>query len=722
MGLANETTPEKISAVTMTKERMLSVIVPVHNGEQYLEKGLSAIFSSDYPNYEVIVVNDGSTDNSLAVAKKFQCSVVDFKKSRGAASARNAGAETARGDILVFFDADIVIESDTLSKFAAAHNNPEIKVCQSQIFPKSVNRGFSRDLIAAIWNYQIVLMAPHPTFLSTMSCSIEKKVFDEIGRFNTQFKSAGGEEFEIGQVLRQHGYKIHLDQSIHVHHHFQSFWPRCRTLFKRSYAYSALIFGKNLKLNKGNGTTAQGVNSAISVAGIVTLGVSPIFSFLLFLLAALILTQLAIDAKMYAHIAKTRGKLFSIASVPIIYAWYLAMGFGATHAVTSHYWKKTKRTVSWINLFFSKTPPYVIFFVNAVCNARCKHCFINWDDTEKLRTPALTLDEIRKVSASFGKIEYLTLTGGEPSLRPDIAEIAQVFYENNDLEILNFITNGFATEKLYGDIKKILRYCPDLYTQVHFSIDAIGKQHDEIRVVPGGFNRLLKSLEKVRALQRHYPNLYIGIITTYSKFNKHNIYEVIDYITEELGLPLYLNYVRGQTYDRSAKEVDLKTYTEASKVVAAKNAALSNRTIPRPIDVLNNITPKIISAVANENRFVVPCRVGTKLIEIGHDGTIFPCEILNDKFGNIKDYSYNIKKILATKDAKAFAKRIIETKCKCTWECAIKNNILYSPSQYPAVFSEWFKLLLKRKQTEKQNFKPSQQAVAQMVEVRAPAK
>jgi glycosyltransferase involved in cell wall biosynthesis len=703
----------------MAKEKLLSVIVPVHNGGRYLEKSLPAIFNSDYPNFEVIVVNDASTDNTIQVAKRFPCSLINIEKNQGPANARNVGAEKAKGEILVYFDADIVIERNTLSKFAAAHANPRIKVCQTQVSPNSINKGFSQNVLATIWNYQLDIMETNPTFLSTMSCSIDKKVFEEVGGFNTQFKYAGGEEFEMGKVLKQHGYDIYLDQSIVVHHHFPGFFKRCKILFKRSAIYSDLILRKQINSNKGNGTASQAVNALLACASLATLIGSFFFTPLLAIFAVFIGSQLAIDGNMYAHIAKKRNTLFSIASIPSTLAWNLIMGLAIIKSGTSVALKKVTNTFTWASFFLSKTPPYIIFFVNAICNARCKHCFINWDDIAKQRIPALSLEEIKKVSKSFGKVSYLTLTGGEPTLRPDIAEIAQTFYENNNLEILNLITNGFSTDKLYKDVKKILRYCPNLNVQVHFSIDAIGKLHDEIRVVPGGFNRLLQSIEKVRALKQHYPNLYMGIITTYSKFNKDNIYEVINYVVDDLKLPMYLNYVRGQTYDRSAREVDIRKYGEASRIVQIKNAELSKRTIPRPIDVLNNITPKIIDAVAKEDKFVVPCRVGTKLIEIGHDGTIFPCEILDDKFGNIKDYDYSIKKILATKTATDFSKRIIKTKCKCTWECAIKNNILYTPSQYPNIATEWFKLLLKTKQKEKYVI-PYQEAPQQLVQIQAP--
>src|SRR3989344_8458689 len=108
---------------------MISIIVPVYNDQVFLEKCLTSIFSSDYKDFEVIVVDDHSKDNSVNIAKKFPCKIIELKTNEGVANARNQGADTAKGDILVFFDSDIMIEKDTLSKFAKAHEDSSIKVC-----------------------------------------------------------------------------------------------------------------------------------------------------------------------------------------------------------------------------------------------------------------------------------------------------------------------------------------------------------------------------------------------------------------------------------------------------------------------------------------------------------------------------------------------------------------------------------------------------------------
>jgi len=678
----------------------LSVIIPVYNNPEMLRKCLTSIYNSDYKNYEIVVVDSASPTKAVSdVAKEFKCRLIVLEKDDGVANARNIGADNARGDILVFFDPDIVLEKNTLTKFAEAHKNPKVKICQCQVGNKSLRPGFAADVIAAIWEHQLNEMYPNPSFVSTMAFSIDREVFKEIGKFNIQLgigEGGGGEEFEFGTIVKQHNYIIHQDNSFKVHHHFQDFWPRFKTLYKRSYVYSRLLLNKEINLNKGNGTKNQGINSLLSVSLFPVLALSFLFPAAIIGIPAILLGQVALEPRMYAHILKVKGPKFLLASTPLIHLWYLALGFGVTKAITDHYTEQAVKTLTWGSFFLSETPSYVIFYVNAICNARCKHCFINWDDTEKLSKKALTLEEIKKISKSFGKVKYMSLTGGEPTLRADLAEIAREFYNNNKLEILNLITNGFGPRKIIKDVKKILRYCPKMHIQVHFSIDGIGKQHDEIRVVEGGFNKLLESIEQVRVLQKHYPNLHVGIITTYSKFNKHNIYEIIDYVTLKLKLPLYMNYVRGTTYDKTAKEIDLKTFKEASKVVAIRNTMLQKKGIPRPIDAMNHLAPKLITKLEETNEWQTPCRVGSKMIEIGHDGTIFPCEILNVNFGLIQDFNYNIRTILAQDKVKKFVKNIVDEKCKCTWECALKNNMLYDPSKYPLLAKEYVKLLVRK--------------------------
>ena len=104
----------------------ISVIIPffyptkkIIGAEEYFslfafEKCLSAIFNSDYKNYEVIAVSDFSNKQSIKIAQKYPCKIIKLKKNFGSGYSRNKGARLAKGKILVFLDSDVEVKKDAL--------------------------------------------------------------------------------------------------------------------------------------------------------------------------------------------------------------------------------------------------------------------------------------------------------------------------------------------------------------------------------------------------------------------------------------------------------------------------------------------------------------------------------------------------------------------------------------------------------------------------------
>ena len=105
-----------------SRKPVFSIIVPVFNAENYLEKSLRSILDQKFPDFELVLVNDSSADDSSLICKKFaaldhRIVLVENKENCGAAVARNQGIKVAKGNYLCFVDADDYIDNDFLNRF-----------------------------------------------------------------------------------------------------------------------------------------------------------------------------------------------------------------------------------------------------------------------------------------------------------------------------------------------------------------------------------------------------------------------------------------------------------------------------------------------------------------------------------------------------------------------------------------------------------------------------
>ena len=149
---------------------MISVIIPALNEENYIENTLKSIKNSDYKDYEIIVVANGCEDKTVDKARKLADRIIVLKE-KSASKARNVGASKAKGDILIFLDADTLVSEDTLSEIAIS--GYDVGTCKAK--PDN-NKLIARTLIAlknkVLW-----------TKWSNGIIFCNKKIFEKIGGF-----------------------------------------------------------------------------------------------------------------------------------------------------------------------------------------------------------------------------------------------------------------------------------------------------------------------------------------------------------------------------------------------------------------------------------------------------------------------------------------------------------------------------------------------------------
>lgn len=117
--------------------KLVSIVVPIYNVASYLSQCLDSIYTQTYPNIEVILVNDGSTDNSLDIckeyAKKFGCTIID-KENGGLSSARNTGLQRCNGEYVYFLDSDDWISKDAIEVLVNLIEERDVDIVEMGIY------------------------------------------------------------------------------------------------------------------------------------------------------------------------------------------------------------------------------------------------------------------------------------------------------------------------------------------------------------------------------------------------------------------------------------------------------------------------------------------------------------------------------------------------------------------------------------------------------------
>jgi len=183
-----------------------SVIIPLYNKQSYIKRAIESVLSQSYNDFEVIVVNDGSTDNSLQEALSITDSrlrIID-KPNGGVSSARNRGIDEAKNEWICFLDGDDILYSNALEEYAKLHCLfPEINVlCGSiDVSVKSYPAQQKRYIIDNYYKANIYSeMRTGVSVLCTDCICIHRSCFDAVGVFNSHFTH--GEDLDMWDRLQ----------------------------------------------------------------------------------------------------------------------------------------------------------------------------------------------------------------------------------------------------------------------------------------------------------------------------------------------------------------------------------------------------------------------------------------------------------------------------------------------------------------------------------------
>lgn len=179
---------------------MISVLIPLYNKEKQIEQTIQSILKQSFQNYEIIIIDDGSTDHSIEEVKKIADSRIRLihQSNAGVSAARNRGIKEARGEYIAFLDADDVWKPDYLktqyeltlkypgcSVFAS---NYEFKDSQGKVTPTIIRKLSFKGIDGILSNYFEVASCSHPP-LWTSAVMVKKSAIQSIGGFPIGIKS-----------------------------------------------------------------------------------------------------------------------------------------------------------------------------------------------------------------------------------------------------------------------------------------------------------------------------------------------------------------------------------------------------------------------------------------------------------------------------------------------------------------------------------------------------
>lgn len=338
-------------------------------------------------------------------------------------------------------------------------------------------------------------------------------------------------------------------------------------------------------------------------------------------------------------------------------------------------------------------PLSLIYFVTKTCNCSCAHCFY-WESLNKARPNELTLDELEKIAVHLGQLLYVRFSGGEPFIRRDLFDISKVFVQKCQPLYLGIPTNGYFTDRVVEYAEKAMKL--NAYVEIGISIDDIDDFHNQIRVSPGLFDKAMETFRELKKIKKRSSNIGIGFIATAMRSNQPRLKELFQRLKEMDPDAIACNIVRDGPKVEAEKNIDKKLTAEFAYLCDEYNEKSFSRR--------DSFFQKMRQAKTKEGHlirdrtiateeFQIPCVAANKMVVMYSEGEIAPCETLEDRIGNIRDYDYDMHKLLMTDQAKVLRKKIVGEKCFCSHECFTSASITFNSQQLAKVI---FKTLISR--------------------------
>jgi MoaA/NifB/PqqE/SkfB family radical SAM enzyme len=325
-------------------------------------------------------------------------------------------------------------------------------------------------------------------------------------------------------------------------------------------------------------------------------------------------------------------------------------------------------------------PIYVILGLTYDCNSFCRTCF-NWEQLRKNKEHEMSTAEIRKTLKSLDELLFVVMSGGEPFLRRDIADVCHALAETNNTRQITIPTGAIASDLIGRQVENILQRCPRTQIVVNLSIDHIGEKHDWIRGVPGNYEKLKKTYARLIPLKERYSNLTVNMHTCLCSYNVDDLEEFTTTVKQTFPEISFHSFemLRGDQPDKNIQPISTERYREVLPFLESYWSSYANYDgFLRFVKVYSR---QVELGVLEQETQVTPCYAGTISGVIDARGEVQMCE-LREPVGNLRDVNYDFGKLWFSKEADEQRRSIAARECHCTHSCFMSSSLVFQPRTY----------------------------------------
>lgn len=641
------------------RKTKIDIIIPTYNSARYITKLLRSIVEQTYPHYRCFVIDDCSQDGTVALIQdKFSwVHFIQQPRNKGPAHNRNIAIRQGKSPYLVILDADAFLQDKQWLKKALEimEKNPRVGQIASQIVS-----GYDPEILldCGIQGegpfFGGIFSKKHWTNVygkhqkprrvlgaCTAGTIIRRDVFEKVGGFDPKYFYPG-EDLDLSLRIHLAGYDVRYVPLLVVHHYegkSMSIQSRCKQyLFQRN---SLLVLIENFPFKHALRKITK-------------------FFWQEFLYPFLR------SRGERVRLCRRQGRLFGWLLLHLGHILVKRLSQRRTRRRPRDYLLRINHKLQQ-EIALSFPLQSLIFLITNRCNAQCKMCFLD----RKLNRPVkeLTLSEIQRFFQSCRELQNVVLSGGEPFLREDLVEICRILIAGNNPAI-TIPTNGSLEHKIYDQTKKILALgCKRLV--ISFSLDGRPAYHDTNRGIPGLFDRVLKSYQKLLVLQNIFnKSLELQVNTCVTQENLKEIDHLYHILQKRMPLVRWvLEPVRGTFNRKQATALPYEQWVRLARQIKTYRRR-GNQKDHDNLKLLFQYSLRTLK----EQRQIVPCCGGREFIVLDWAGNLSPCEMF-PALVNIQDLAYNINHLFIDQKWQEALRRIKKGKCYCTHFCWLAYSL-----------------------------------------------